>query len=107
MLASYDHDPTAYTQGLLLHDGLLYESTGLTGQSTLRRWELESGEIRQNLDLPADLFGEGLARVGERLVQLTWMAERALVYRLPASRRWPSTSTTVRVGACATTESSW
>src|SRR5215467_12834253 len=72
VLASYPHDPTAFTQGLVLHDGTLYESTGLNGRSSLRQVELTTGKVLRRVDLPAKLFGEGLALGGERLFQLTW-----------------------------------
>ncbi len=76
------HDPSAFTQGLVFYDGKLYESTGLHGRSSLRRVDPESAVVERKVDLPADLFGEGLARVGGRLVQLTWQEGRALVWNL-------------------------
>lgn len=76
----YPHDSNAFLQGLLWSDGFLYESTGLQGQSTLRRVDLQTGKILQSIRLPADLFGEGLALVGEHLVQLTWISKLGLVY---------------------------
>ncbi len=79
---TYPHDPTAFTQGLVFHDGLLYESTGLEGRSTLRQVELETGRIRRRYDLPPQLFGEGLALYGDRLVQLTWKSGVGFVYDL-------------------------
>jgi glutamine cyclotransferase len=82
VLASYPHDPEAFTQGLLLHDGTLYESTGLNGRSSLRQVELTTGRVMRRVDLPANLFGEGLALVGERLFQLTWRDGLALTYDL-------------------------
>jgi len=82
IVAIYPHDPEAYTQGLLWHEGLLYESTGLRGASSLRQVDLATGLIRQRRDLSRTLFGEGLARVGEELIQLTWEAGRALRYDL-------------------------
>ena len=82
VLASYPHDPEAFTQGLLLHDGTLYESTGLNGRSSLRQVELTTGRVMRRVDLPAKLFGEGLALVGERLFQLTWRDGLALTYDL-------------------------
>ena len=80
MVAAYPHDPRAFTQGLLYDDGTLLESTGGYGRSTLRRVELRSGRVVAERRLPAHLFGEGLARAGDRLIQLTWRAGRALVY---------------------------
>lgn len=76
------HDPAAYTQGLLLHGGALFESTGLYGSSTLREVDPQTGEIKRQVRLPPDSFGEGLALVGERLIQLTWQEGRAFVYNV-------------------------
>ncbi|MBC7172462.1 MAG: glutaminyl-peptide cyclotransferase [Polyangiaceae bacterium] len=72
IVARHPHDRGAFTQGLLWHDGRLFESTGLEGRSTLREVELTTGRVLRHRDLPADLFGEGLARVGDRLFQITW-----------------------------------
>lgn len=80
VLAEYPHDSGAFTQGLLWHDGALYESTGLAGSSTLRRVEPTTGIVEQQYNLDDTLFGEGLALVDGRLVQLTWHAGLALVY---------------------------
>jgi glutaminyl-peptide cyclotransferase len=67
------HDVTAFTQGLVVHDGVLYESTGLVGKSTLRALDPATGRERQRAELPAEVFGEGLAVGADgRLVQLTW-----------------------------------
>lgn len=79
----YPHDRSAFTQGLLVHDGHLYESTGLRGRSSVRVVDIEKGTIRKRVDLPRKLFGEGLARMGDRLVQLTWTSGVARVYSLP------------------------
>ncbi len=76
------HDPEAFTQGLLWHQGKLYESTGQHGTSSLRRIDPATGQVEQSVKLADDLFAEGLARVGERLIQLTWQAGQALVYEL-------------------------
>jgi glutamine cyclotransferase len=76
----YPHDPNAFLQGLLWHEGFLYESTGLYGQSTLRRVDLPTGRILKSISLSSELFGEGLALVGERLIQLTWTSKLGFVY---------------------------
>ena len=69
------HDPQAFTQGLQLdRRGRLFESTGGYGESSLREVEPASGDVLRQFDLPADWFGEGLAVVGDDLVQLTWRA---------------------------------
>ncbi len=79
VLATHPHDPTAFTQGLAWAEGWLFESTGLYGESSLRRYRPggKDGLIKR---LPKQLFGEGLAVVEGRLVQLTWRAGLALVY---------------------------
>ncbi|MCP4204923.1 MAG: glutaminyl-peptide cyclotransferase [bacterium] len=86
VVARYAHDPGAFTQGLLWHGGKLYESTGQYGESRLRRWDLESGEVEQEISLEPSLFGEGLALVdsdsGRELIWLTWKAGRALRFDL-------------------------
>lgn len=80
VVATYPHDKTAYTQGLLFEDGFLYEGTGQTGQSTLRKVKLENGEKIKVLNLPPDIFGEGLASIGNYLYQLTWKSNVAFQY---------------------------
>jgi glutamine cyclotransferase len=82
VLASYPHDPAAFTQGLLFTGGELYESTGRNGQSSLRRVELATGTVLDGVALDDAYFGEGLALVpeGDRLVQLTWTSHIGFVY---------------------------
>jgi glutamine cyclotransferase len=80
VLESYPHDAKAFTQGLLLHDGALYESTGHYGRSSLRQVELASGKVLRRIELPRELFGEGLALANGRLVQLTWREGVAPIY---------------------------
>lgn len=79
---SYDHDPDAFTQGLVWHDKRLFESTGEYGKSTLREVDLESGRVIRKTDLDAKLFGEGIAILGENIYQVTWRENRALRYDL-------------------------
>ena len=74
------HDPEAFTQGLLWFDGKLYESTGRRGRSELRQLNPETGQVERRVPISMMHFGEGLARHGERLVMLTWHAERAYVF---------------------------
>ncbi len=77
------HDADAFTQGLELVDGAMYESTGLYGESTLRRIDATSGEVHRSVDLDPELFGEGITQVGDTLIQLTWREEVALRWQLP------------------------
>ncbi len=82
VVASFPHDPEAFTQGLLWFEGKIYESTGLWGASSIRRVDLHTGDVEKRADLSSRLFGEGLARIGDSLVQLTWQARRAIRYDL-------------------------
>ncbi len=77
---TYPHDPDAFTQGLLVADGELYESTGLWGESSLRRVDLQSGEVLQIIHLAGEYFGEGLSLRGDHLVQLTYTNHLGFVY---------------------------
>lgn len=72
VIAKYTHDTGAFTQGLLWHDGSLYEGTGRDGLSQVREVDLETGEVLRYRDLDADHFGEGLALWQDRLVQITY-----------------------------------
>jgi glutaminyl-peptide cyclotransferase len=82
------HDPGAYTQGLLLHDGWLYESTGRDrGEARLRQVDPVTGVAVREVFLPpapdgSTYWGEGLALVGRRLIQLTWLHGVAFVHDL-------------------------
>jgi len=78
----YPHDRTAFTQGLVYLDGVLYEGTGLNGQSSIRKVRLETGEVLQRAALDERYFGEGIVVWGQTLIQLTWQAEMGFVYDL-------------------------
>ena len=80
VLAEHPHDREAFTQGLLWHDGVLWESTGQYGRSSVRKVDPMSGAVLLQTDLDPNLFGEGLALVDDRFIQLTWMSGLALVY---------------------------
>jgi glutaminyl-peptide cyclotransferase len=75
------HSTTAYTQGLLLHDGVFYESDGQYGASSLRRVDPQTGEVLQQVDINQQFFAEGLALVGDdTLIQITWREGFAFIY---------------------------
>ena len=76
----YPHDEDAFTQGLVIDSGVLYEGTGLWGRSSLRRVDLETGSVEQVYSLPGDVFGEGITVFGDRIIQLTWKAHKGFVY---------------------------
>ena len=77
---AFPHDPDAFTEGLIFHDGWLYESTGLRGKSSLRKVDLASGAVVQSRELPSELFGEGATVFGEQMIQLTWNSNVGFVY---------------------------
>ena len=81
VIATFPHDTTSFTQGLVYaSEGQMYESTGLEGESTLRRVDIATGKTLQRLDVPAQYFAEGLTMVGDELVQLTWQHKLGFVY---------------------------
>jgi glutamine cyclotransferase len=80
IINTYPHDVTAFTEGLLWDGEALYESTGLNGQSMLRRVDLTSGKVLQNQPLDPKYFGEGLTLWGDQLIQLTWKSHTGFVY---------------------------
>lgn len=80
VIQAYPHDPAAFTQGLVYLDGYLYESTGLYGESSLRKVDLETGEVLQQINLTNEVFAEGLTDWADTLVQLTWREGLGYVY---------------------------
>lgn len=87
VIGTYPHARDAFTQGLLWHDGAIYESTGRYGESSLRRVRLEDGEVLSERKLEPSFFGEGLALVDDRLIQLTWRSGVAVVSSLETLER--------------------
>ncbi len=80
VVRSMPHDPSAFTQGLVVAGDQLIEGTGLYGQSHLTVRDRGSGKLLHSVDLAANEFGEGVAVVGDRVIQLTWMNAIAYVY---------------------------
>jgi glutaminyl-peptide cyclotransferase len=79
VVGAMPHDPSAFTEGYELSGGVLYESTGLAGASTLRAEDPRTGRLLDRVDLPPDYFGEGIAVVGDRIWQLTWQQDVAML----------------------------
>src|SRR5277367_127785 len=79
---AYPHDVSAFTEGLFYLNGVLYESTGLEGHSSIRKVRLETGEVLQKLDIPARYFGEGIVNWRGHLVSLTWKSQVGFVFDL-------------------------
>jgi glutamine cyclotransferase len=82
----WPHDRAAFTEGLVFLKGALWESTGLNGQSSLRKVDLQTGKVLKQADLPAEYFAEGLAALHGKLYQLTWKARKGFVYDLESFR---------------------
>jgi glutamine cyclotransferase len=80
VVKSYPHDPDAWTQGLAIDGGQLYEGTGMERESTLRRVELATGKVIDQVRLDDELFGEGIAILGDEIFQLTWKHGVCFVY---------------------------
>jgi glutamine cyclotransferase len=82
VIAAYPHDPGAYTQGLVIDGGHLYEGTGRYGASSVRRVDLKTGRVEKIHAIDNEYFGEGIAILGKRLYELTWKNQLAFVYDL-------------------------
>ncbi len=80
VVRSFAHDTAAFTQGLLWHEGEMFESTGEVGRSNIRRVDVQTGEVKQRRDLPPPHFGEGIVILGDKLYQLTWQSGKGFVY---------------------------
>jgi glutamine cyclotransferase len=80
VIKSYPHDKEAFTQGLVYCDGIIYEGTGQETRSSLRKVNLETGEVLNQLNLETRYFGEGIAINGEKLYQVTWKNQVGFVY---------------------------
>jgi glutamine cyclotransferase len=87
LVGAYPHDPHAFTQGLEYYSSYLYESTGIAGQSTLRKVSLQSGQVIRQVNLPQQYFGEGLTIFHDKIYQLTWLSKKGFVYDLRSFRQ--------------------
>lgn len=81
---TFPHDPKAFTQGLVVHNGVFYEGTGGrrsdSFHSSLRKVEIETGKVLQKFDLASEYFGEGITILNDKIYQLTWQENKAFVY---------------------------
>ena len=82
VIREFPHDPSAFLQGLVYHNGFFYEGTGRHGESSLRKVRMETGEVLQKRDVPGQYFGEGIVVWKNRLLELTWKAEKGFIYDL-------------------------
>ncbi|MDR0765768.1 MAG: glutaminyl-peptide cyclotransferase [Odoribacteraceae bacterium] len=92
---TYPHDPAASTQGLVYHDGHLYEGTGILGESTLRKIDLDNNKLLHMYSLASKYFGEGITIHGGKIYQITWTSREGFIYdpvtfRQEATFRYPT-----------------
>ncbi len=81
VLKTFPHDPQAFTQGLVYYkDNILYEGTGMWGESSLRKVDLETGTVLQIHRLPDEIFGEGIVVWNDKIIQLTWQHRKGFFY---------------------------
>jgi glutamine cyclotransferase len=80
VINEFPHDPQAFTEGLIFHDGYFYESTGRYGSSSLRKVVVETGEILQQYNLPVSLFAEGITIFQDQIIQLTWKSKIGFIF---------------------------
>ena len=80
VLDSISHDTSSFTQGLEMHNSLLYESTGRYGHSAIRILDPETGNLIDSANLPYFIFAEGITFLNETLYQLTWKAGIVFVF---------------------------
>lgn len=80
IVASYPHDTSSYTQGLIWQDNALYEGTGLEGQSRLMKVDLKNGKAEESVSLDRSVFGEGITILNNKIYQLTWQTHKVYVY---------------------------
>jgi len=82
LINTYPHDKNAYTQGLEFHNGYLYETTGQRGKSVLRKVEIKTGKVLQEVKLDDKFFGEGMSILNDKIHWLTWQAKKGFTYDL-------------------------
>ncbi|MEG3177123.1 glutaminyl-peptide cyclotransferase [Sphingomonas sp. RB3P16] len=87
IVRTYPHDPSAFTEGLLIDRGTLYESTGREGQSDIRRVELATGRVLARVKLAPSLFGEGIVAWKQHLFSVTWHGGQGFRWTLPGLQR--------------------
>jgi glutaminyl-peptide cyclotransferase len=80
LVKRYPHDANAFTQGLFVEDGHLYESTGQPGRSQIREVRLKDGKVLRRVALEPQYFGEGIAPWGDKIVSITWRHRQGFVW---------------------------
>ena len=107
IINTYPHDIQAYTQGLVYEDGYLYEGTGQYNKSSLRKVEIQTGEPVMILNLPGDIFGEGITIFNDRIFQLTYKSQVGFVYEKESFTRLQRVYYQNKEGWGLTTDGAW
>jgi glutaminyl-peptide cyclotransferase len=87
VVRTYPHDTGAYTEGFFYLDGYFYEGTGTVGQSTVRKVDMNTGKVLQQVDLPPPDYGEGIVAWKNRLIELTWQSHHGMIYDLKTFKK--------------------
>ncbi|WP_093313650.1 glutaminyl-peptide cyclotransferase [Sphingomonas jatrophae] len=87
VVKAYPHDPDAFTEGLFIRDGRLFESTGLEGRSDIREVRLSDGKVLRRAAIPPALFGEGIVDAGNEILSLTWRSGIGFRWSLDGFRK--------------------
>jgi len=82
VVKTYPHSKDDFTEGLQIHKGFLYESTGLEGKSLIKKTELSTGKVLKEVSLDKEYFGEGMTILDNKIYQLTWKNKKGFVYNL-------------------------
>jgi len=82
IINEFPHDTTAFTQGLEFHKGILYESTGKRGRSSLRKVDFKTGKVEQQVEMDQSIFGEGLSIMNNKIFMLTWQSKTGFIYNV-------------------------
>lgn len=80
IVATYPHDTSSFTQGLIWQNNTLYEGTGLEGHSKLMKIDIKNGKANQSVSLDPSIFGEGITILNNKIYQLTWQNHKVYTY---------------------------
>lgn len=80
ILETFNHNPDYFTQGFEIHNGFIYEGTGLNGKSSLLKWDFKTGEVVKSVKLDDKYFGEGITVFKDKIFQITWTSGVCFVY---------------------------
>jgi glutamine cyclotransferase len=86
VVAVLPHDTSAFTQGLEVSGDVLYEGTGLEGQSSMRALDPSTAQVEKKVDLPPEMFGEGVTVTGSKIWQITWKNGVAILAEVKRAR---------------------